>query len=169
MVISVDALSTPVGAIKSWIRPDNTTPLPFGWLICDGSVVVDSESPFNGKTLPDKRGRFPRGHATLDNSNFASDTLYYTGGTVPTGGADSKSLSHAHTTSSHDHSYGVSTSSSSSIGGVAGGPTATLANGVHNHSFSGTTNSSGITTNASLGATENRPAYVETVTIIKVK
>jgi hypothetical protein len=106
MVLSINALAEPVGSIKSWIRPDNVTPLPTNWLICDGTTVSDASSPFNGKAIPDLRDRHARGHTTLTNANFAVDTLYYTGGTLPTGGSDNVSLSHSHTVNSHTHSEG---------------------------------------------------------------
>lgn len=104
MVISINALAEPIGSIKSWIRPDASTSLPGGWLICDGSLVVDASSPFNGKIIPDLRSRFPRGHTTLTNLNFAADVQYFTGGTVPTGGADQVNLNHGHSNSQHNHS-----------------------------------------------------------------
>ena len=103
MVLSVNSLAEPVGSMKSWLRADASVPLPSGWLICDGSTVVDASSPFNGKSLPDMRGRHQRGHATLDNSNFALDATYFAGGTIPSGGADSINLSHSHGINSHNH------------------------------------------------------------------
>lgn len=106
MVLSINSLAEPVGSMKSWLRADASTPLPSGWLICDGSTVVDASSPFNGKALPDMRGRHQRGHATLDNSNFAVDATYFAGGTIPSGGADSINLSHSHGNNSHSHNTG---------------------------------------------------------------
>ena len=88
MVISINALSEPVGSIKSWLRPTVATQLPSGWLICDGSTVVDASSPFDGLAIPDLRAKFPRGHATLTNANFGADVAYFAGGTIPAGGAD---------------------------------------------------------------------------------
>lgn len=106
MVLSINALSEPVGSMKSWLRADASTPLPNGWLICDGSTVVDAASPFNGKALPDMRGRHQRGHANLDNSNFAVDATYFAGGTIPASGANSVSLNHSHGNNSHSHGMG---------------------------------------------------------------
>ena len=168
MVISTSAFSTPVGAIKSWIRPDGTTTLPYGWLICDGSVVSDSSSPFNGKTLPILNSKFLRGHPTLDNSNFGSDSAYFMGGTVPSGGADSRSLGHTHTVNSHTHGYAFTTTTEPDYGQgpvFSGSPITSS----HNHSISGTTLGTVGSTLSSLGASENRPAFVQTLTIIRIK
>lgn len=107
MVISISALAEPVGSIKSWIRPDASTSLPSGWVICDGSLVVDVSSPFNGNNVPDLRGRFPRGHATLDNSNFPADAGYFTGGSIPVAGVDSNNFFHGHNNPGHVHPAGT--------------------------------------------------------------
>ena len=105
MVLSLSSLSEPIGSIKSWLRANSTDPLPSGWLICDGSLLIDASSPFNGKNLPDLRGKFPRGHSTLDNASFPSDATYFAGGAgVEAGGADTVNLGHAHSSPSHSHS-----------------------------------------------------------------
>jgi len=171
MASSINALSEPVGAFTSWLRPDNTTPLPYGWLICDGSTVVDSESPFNGKAVPDLRAKFPRGHATLSNANFAADALYFAGGTVPTGGADTNNLSHAHSVTSHIHSVPSVTTSLSNAGGTPNifGPASSLGNHSHTTPVTNSGFSGAFGTNSALGSVDNRPAFTETVTIIKVK
>lgn len=105
MVISLDSLKEPIGSIKPWIRPNISTPIPVNWLICDGSTVVDSASPFNGLAIPDYRSRFTRGHNLLTNANFGSDTNYYAGSPgIPAGGTDTNNLAHAHTEAAHAHS-----------------------------------------------------------------
>lgn len=60
-----------------------TPKLPDGWVECDGSVLSDSDSPYNGETIPDlnssigdsNKGRFLRGHIasglTEDSANLA--------------------------------------------------------------------------------------------------
>jgi hypothetical protein len=103
MVISISSLAEPIGSIKQWIRPNDTTPLPTNWLICDGSTVSNAASPFNGLAVPNLSANFVRGHHSLTNSNFSADTTYYTGGTIPTGGTDSNNLSHTHTDAGHTH------------------------------------------------------------------
>lgn len=49
----------PVGGIIMW--SGKSSGLPDNWKICNGRRVLDPESPFNGKTLPDLRARFVRG------------------------------------------------------------------------------------------------------------
>lgn len=164
----IGALTGPVGTITPWIRNDASTPLPFGWLICDGSTVVDSESPFNGKVIPDLRARFTRGHSTLTNANFAADTLYYAGGTVPTGGTDSNSLSHGHSTPSHSHTWSDTSTASQNqqtlpywYGAFAGYS--------HTHTGSGTTNTVAPSTDSGLGIVDNRPAFTGLLSLIRIK
>ena len=172
MVTSISQLLEPIGAITEWIRPDNTIPLPFGWLICDGSTVSDSESTFNGKALPDLRGKFPRGHATLSNANFAADTLYFTGGTVPTGGADTVDLSHVHSMPTHRHTINaLATSSRTSTNAFLGWPFGDVGVGTHSHTFPQTNTEFTAPTANTAGSSseENRPTFTEMVTIIKVK
>lgn len=171
MVLSINALAEPVGSIKSWIRPSAATPLPGGWLICDGSTVVDSSSVFNGLAIPDLRSRFPRGHATLTNANFGADTFYYTGGTIPTGGADTVNLSHGHSSPSHAHSspshaHAVPSDSGhshsfSTGGAVQPGPggTSSYQGGAFTHFHSGTTSPAG--THSHGGATSTATAVVD--------
>lgn len=129
MVLSLNNLAEPIGSVKSWLRANNTIPLPSGWLICDGSTVVDASSPYNGKALPDFRGRFVRGHATLDNMSFSSDTIYFAGGTIPNGGADTNNLQHSHNGPNHSHLV----SSGQFSMPAAGGSLMTSVDGAHTH------------------------------------
>ncbi len=51
----------PVGGVIDWWRPindDEKFPLPDGFMICDGTLVSDPESPLNGYQLPDLNQRF---------------------------------------------------------------------------------------------------------------
>lgn len=176
MVLSLNSISEPIGSVKSWLRHDNTVPLPFGWLICDGSLVVDASSSYNGKTLPDFRGRFIRGHATLDNLNFGADTFYYAGGTVPNGGTDSHSLSHTHNVDAHNHSISSDGAHTHDTNGSPAGNNlvrydfalgATVSAGSHSHT--GFTGFSSPATNAALTNVDNKPLFRELVVIIKIK
>ncbi len=54
----------PIGAIVAWHKSfANTPPLPNGWVECNGQVLNDSNSPYNGQVLPNLNGerRFLRG------------------------------------------------------------------------------------------------------------
>ncbi len=118
-----------------------TPNLPDGWVECDGTVLSDSDSPFNGETLPDLNvtQRFLRG----------SDTS----GT--TGGEDTHVLTEAEMPD-HNHSYTRPTDSSNmgsgsnyNVSGLDGG---------------GTTGGKG-----GDGAHENKPAFYEVVMIMRIK
>lgn len=49
----------PVGSILPFYGSVGT--LPSNWRLCDGSIVSDSQSPFNGQSLPNLREMFLRG------------------------------------------------------------------------------------------------------------
>lgn len=53
-----------------------TPQLPDGWVECDGSVLSDSDSPYDGETIPDLNGgnRFLRGNSTSGGTGGASST-----------------------------------------------------------------------------------------------
>ena len=59
----------PIGTIVAWHKSwDGTPQLPDGWMECNGKKVKDSQSPYDGKTLPNLNaakgypsGRFLRG------------------------------------------------------------------------------------------------------------
>lgn len=42
----------PVGTILAYIGP-LTTVLPQNWVLCDGRLVIDPQSPFNNRRIPD--------------------------------------------------------------------------------------------------------------------
>ena len=51
------AAHVPLGGIIPWAKSfTNNEALPVGWLECDGSVIDDPQSPFDGETLPDLNG-----------------------------------------------------------------------------------------------------------------
>jgi hypothetical protein len=56
----------PIGAVIDWWRPDPSFQVPDGYQICDGSVVQDSKSPFDGHVLPDLTDRFVMGITNPD-------------------------------------------------------------------------------------------------------
>jgi len=52
----------PVGAVIAWYPPPNmTAALPPAFAVCDGEIVKDAESPFDGMPTPNLTNRFPLG------------------------------------------------------------------------------------------------------------
>lgn len=57
----------PIGSIIPWHKDFANTPaLPDNFLECNGQVISDAESPYDGQTLPDLNGenRFLRGNSS---------------------------------------------------------------------------------------------------------
>lgn len=77
-VAQIKIVQVPIGSIIAWHKDFSGAPaLPDGFLECDGSVISDSDSPFDGNTLPNLNGgaRFLRGSGTsgtLQNDAFQS-------------------------------------------------------------------------------------------------
>ena len=47
----------PIGAIMGWHKSFSNTPsLQEGWVECNGQTLSDSDSPYNGQTIPDLNG-----------------------------------------------------------------------------------------------------------------
>ena len=65
-VRSVGVGDAPIGSIVAWLKSFTNTPsIPQGWVECDGSVLSDSDSVYNGATLPDLNGDvFLKGQTT---------------------------------------------------------------------------------------------------------
>ena len=79
----VKAVLVPIGTVLPWLKTFTSTPaLPDGFVECDGSVLSDADSPYNGETIPDLNGdnRFLRGNSTSGS----------------TGGTETKDLQHTH-------------------------------------------------------------------------
>jgi hypothetical protein len=89
----------PIGAIVAWHKAFTNTPaLPAQFVECNGQVLSDAASVYNGQTIPnlnavDGTGRFLRGDATsgtLANYSTALPTSAFTSGNA--------SQTHTHTT-----------------------------------------------------------------------
>jgi len=108
--------SVPIGGIIPYWG--NSASIPFGWKLCDGTVIDVAGSPLNPQTAPNLVGKFVRG-ATGD-----------VRGSPVTGGSDTVNLQHAHATVDHtltenemprhDHSQYVT--NESGYGGPDGAP-----------------------------------------------
>ena len=58
---------SPIGSVVSWLKSFTNTPvLPIGWVECNGQVLSDADSVYNGQTIPNLNGdnRFMRGNST---------------------------------------------------------------------------------------------------------
>jgi len=57
----------PIGSIMAWLKSFTGTPsLPSNWVECNGQVLDDADSVYNGETIPNLNGdnRFLRGEST---------------------------------------------------------------------------------------------------------
>jgi len=174
--------SVPVGMVIAWYRPTIAIPFPSDFVVCDGSVVVDAGSIFNGFAVPDLRNRFIRGYAGVLGSYPPA----------PVAGVDS----HGHTVNSHNHggdtqstSPGTDSQGAHSHTGVTGatGPNTPLTafgggvntgtnshthtisgDGGHSHSVDSHKHNLDSDSPGTSGAA-NVPAYVGLLQIIKIK
>lgn len=53
----------------------STLPDPAVWKICNGAMIVDASSPYNGKNLPDQSGRYLVGFGTDGGANIGMGAL----------------------------------------------------------------------------------------------
>jgi len=139
---SSSTIIAPIGTILPWLKSYTNTPqaLPTGWVECDGSVISDADSVYDGQTLPDLNGgEFVRGAAT-------------SGGT---GGAATN------TANLHETSVVGSQAEAHPVGILAGGATslvATSAGGANLSARSATTDAFSIL-----------PPYYNVVWIMRIK
>lgn len=80
----MDAGNVPVGCVLAYLKSfPNAPALPASWAECNGQVLNDVESPFNGATLPNLNGasggsqRFLRG-ATASGGTGGADSHTHT-------------------------------------------------------------------------------------------
>lgn len=73
----------PVGAVIAWLKDYTSTPaLGFGWVECNGQVLSDADSVYNGQTIPNLNNS----GATATNAFLrGSTTSGGTGGSTTTG------------------------------------------------------------------------------------
>ena len=139
---------TPIGTIMPWLKSLLHTPatLPDEWVECDGSVLSDGDSPYDGDTLPDLNGgEFMRGNAT-------------SGGT---GGADTINLAHDHTMVTSGTTTGMNQAFVISSGGFL----------LHQRDVGGDTrNKVTDKVDTKLSTTQDiKPKYYDVVWIIKIE
>lgn len=74
-IAGVPDVLVPIGAVTAWLKSYTNTPqtLPAGWVECDGSVLDDAGSVYDGQTLPDLNGgEFLRGNTTSGGTGGSS-------------------------------------------------------------------------------------------------
>lgn len=77
--LAVWAMGVPIGAILAWHKNlPNTPSLPAGWAECNGQVLSDAESPYNGQGLPNLNGLnyFLRGNSTSGSSGGSTTHVH---------------------------------------------------------------------------------------------
>ncbi len=73
----VGLVIVPIGTVLDWWCSTDCT-IPDRYALADGSIVNDSESPFNGETLPDFRDKFVRGVSVVGNVGEMGGTTSHT-------------------------------------------------------------------------------------------
>lgn len=125
----VKAVICPIGSVTAWLKDYTNTPsLPDGWVECNGQTLSDSDSPYDGQTIPDLnsavdtglKGRFLRGHTasglTESDQNKEHNhtyTVYNSAGTTDTNaggnnGGSGNSLNTGNSGSSEARPYNYS-------------------------------------------------------------
>lgn len=175
----------PIGAILPWLKTFTNTPVLIdGWVQCDGQVLSDGDSIYNGQTIPDLNGdnAFLRGNST-SGATGGSETMAHTH-TGTASGTTGAGSGHTHDVSGttgeeSSHTHLIGGASDVGLGGNSFRVTTlTVGSGTaHSHSFSDTSTSEsshthsfsdGFTTSAASND-ENRPPFHNVVWIMRVK
>ena len=112
----VESGSIPIGTIQAWHGSFSNTPnLPWGWAQCNGQVLNDPESPYDGQTLPDlnSSGRFLRGATTSGTMQSSEIGSHQHTGTTSSDGTHAHSVDppSTNTFGAGAHNHGGSTGS----------------------------------------------------------
>ncbi len=185
----------PIGSIEAFHKSMPATPtLPWGWVECNGQVLADAESPYNGQTMPllNSNGQFLRGSAVSGVMQTESVGPHAHTGTTTTDGSHNHTGSTGSVNSTNGRvvpwddnlaSNQMDATTTSQLnntppggGGFPWGGFGTVGNFIttidqldHTHAIStdGSHNHT-FTTNTNTG-TETRPANMSVVWIIRVK
>ncbi|MEM7032277.1 MAG: hypothetical protein AAF629_22190 [Chloroflexota bacterium] len=158
----------PIGTILAWHKDMAGVPILLDdWAECNGQLVIDTDSPLHGQTLPNlngswdgvNQGRFLRGHTTSGEMNDDATAL-------PTNSFATN------TTGNHTHSIKWDSHSGSGFNGIFASPNENLVDGGVIETFADNT----MTTTGdhnhvidSGGDSETSPANMTVVWIIKIK
>ncbi|HNR87503.1 MAG TPA: hypothetical protein PKM65_04115 [Spirochaetota bacterium] len=147
----------PIGTIHAWHKNLYTSPpaLPAGWVECNGQVLADAESPFNGKTIPNLNGDV----SGADSPGISrKDRMFIRGGTASGSGED-------HQFQDHYHKY-REYNTNSLVCGFGCGADRMLSDTSTTYPY---TSSPGQTPVSGNHGSETRPANMSVVWIIRVK
>lgn len=171
-----------LGDFKWWWRPNELTPLPAsGWVIVAGQTLSSSQHEFPGGGsihLPNMIGKFAYG-VEVANIGLA-------GGTATINLSHGHNVNaHTHTVNAHNHALNLESGFnantnlkiSQDLSGSAWVHSDDNNNQPHRHSINGSSEATGLTTNASTSTTDSSlsssqsilPPYVGLLPLIKVK
>lgn len=115
---SSSTIIAPIGTILPWLKSYTNTPqaLPTGWVECDGAVLSDGDSVYDGQTLPDLNGgEFLRGAATSGGTGGSSThTHTVSGGTGGPSQSSSVDAAGATARATDSHTHAVATTDATS-------------------------------------------------------
>lgn len=98
----------PLGTVISWWRPNDTTPLPGGWVAADGATLIAANHDFIGGgsiQLPDLRNKFILG-AAIGGTGTGPDTppsIRQQGGSNQANLSHTHEVPHSHNVNGHNH------------------------------------------------------------------
>jgi len=191
-------MTAPIGSISWWHKSLTGCPaLPAEWAECNGQVLNDVDSPFNGQTLPDINNtvkRFIRGGLasgglqaegtkpnglTIGNENSHThgiDHNHTETGNNASGGNDTKHASHDHTQTGYSSSggsgkYNPLDTSSSGPSVVADNKTSTATvttHAVHKHTIGDYTGTSSAGTSHNHGVTGDAETRPLNITMVAI-
>ncbi|MCP4216372.1 MAG: tail fiber protein, partial [bacterium] len=158
-VASLKEVSAPVGSIQAWDKNLVGTPeIPAGWVECDGQVVSDADSVYDGLAVPDLNsgGRFLRGGAV--SGDWENDATAVNGLGIVAGGAHSHSIDEEVRYLGTWDDYNTSVNNKIQAG-----------KGALHYDYSMTTNSAGSHSHSLSGDSETRPTNMSVVWIMRIK
>lgn len=181
----------PIGCLGMWHKAlcagTSVATLAWGWVECNGQVLSDSESPLNGKTIPNINGGgyFIRGSATSGTVQSSQNLTHTHGAGTLYAASHLHGLTAGGAASAGDHTHTITLGGgwgdqyadtckwSSDDGNHNTYAPGTSTNGAHTHSLSGTTDYSGNLgvggATAADGGSEARPVNISMVIIMRVK
>lgn len=157
-----------IGQVIDWWRPDPSFSVPSNFVILDGSTINDSESPFDGLTLPNCNTRFIRGGNT--------GSLNNTGGNSSQSFAHTHTSAHSHTSDTHSHGGQTDFVGTPLQGQDNGGYQAPHDAHSHNHNLTvlsvavGSSGASNTTSGSStLASVDILPTFMRCLKIMRIK